>query len=132
MSTFTHSNGNGNTTPTSSGKLRKRINSRTSIDNVTMNISNPVMNDSNLSVGDVQRLEDLHSHLISVSNRMIGFPENQNFDYSILDRFMKISINNCGDPFGDSHYGVNTFEFEKEVIAEVSILSGADPSDTWG
>lgn len=98
----------------------------------TTPFSEAEIKESDLSSGDVNRLGNLYSHLVDSSGRVLGFPANQQFDYSILDRFMKLSINNCGDPFGDTHYGVNTFEFEKEVIEKVSKISGADPSETWG
>lgn len=85
-----------------------------------------------LTKEDMDRLDSLYEEMTSAGDRMIGFPENQEFDYCMLERFLKVSLNNCGDPFGDTHYSLNTYGIEREVIGQVAKLSGADPDDVWG
>jgi hypothetical protein len=40
------------------------------------------------------------------------YPYNLDFDYGALDGLNKYSINNLGDPFIESNYGVHSREFE--------------------
>jgi hypothetical protein len=40
------------------------------------------------------------------------YPYNLDFDYGALDGLNKFSINNLGDPFIESNYGVHSREFE--------------------
>ena len=41
-----------------------------------------------------------------------GYPYNLDFDYGALEKLVKFSINNLGDPFIESNYGVHSREFE--------------------
>jgi len=40
------------------------------------------------------------------------YPYNLDFDFSALEGLQKFSINNLGDPFIESNYGVHSREFE--------------------
>ena len=40
------------------------------------------------------------------------YPYNLDFDYQALEGLNKFSINNLGDPFIESNYGVHSREFE--------------------
>lgn len=40
------------------------------------------------------------------------YPYNLDFDYGALEGLQKFSINNLGDPFIESNYGVHSREFE--------------------
>ncbi len=62
----------------------------------------------------------------------VGYPESAAFDYSILEKFMKFSINNCGDWREESNYKLNSFEFEKEVMRFFSQLFKIPYNDSWG
>ena len=62
----------------------------------------------------------------------VGYPSNQNFDYSPLIPFLSHSLNNLGDPFHQTNYRANTHEFEREVILHFAQLMGLDPEDAWG
>jgi len=42
----------------------------------------------------------------------LGYPYNLDFDYGALEKLVKFSINNLGDPFIESNYGVHSREFE--------------------
>lgn len=43
------------------------------------------------------------------------YPYNLDFDYGALDGLTKYSINNLGDPFIESNYGVHSREFEVSI-----------------
>ena len=63
-----------------------------------------------------ERLDRLLCDIRSAAQRQIGYPTNQNFDYSPLLPFLAYSINNVGDPFHTSNFRANTHEIEREVI----------------
>jgi histidine decarboxylase len=60
----------------------------------------------------------------------LGYPYNLNFEYHNLSRFMKYSINNLGDPFQESNYGVHSRQFELDILKFFSKLWKI--SDYWG
>ena len=64
--------------------------------------------------------------------RSIGYPCNQEFDYSPLYRFLEFTANNVGDPFSGSNFRTNTHEFEREVVAEFGRYTQAPPGEYWG
>jgi len=45
-----------------------------------------------------------------------GYPYNLDFDYGALEKLVHFSINNLGDPFIESNYGVHSREFEVGVL----------------
>lgn len=61
-----------------------------------------------------------------------GYPYNLSYNHEELYDFMRYSINNLGDPFVPSNYGVHSRQFECAVIDFFSELFKADPEDTWG
>ena len=46
------------------------------------------------------------------SKHHLGYPLNQDLDYAALEDLNQFSINNLGDPFIESNYGVHSREFE--------------------
>ena len=90
------------------------------------------MTSSNLSPADRQKLDDLHEQLRVISLRNVGYPCNQDFDYSELFRFLQFSANNVGDPFHSTNYRLNTMEFEREVLADFACFTRAPADDWWG
>ena len=85
-----------------------------------------------LSTEDRAKLDALFSHLDELAPRNVGYPCNQDFDYTDLARFLKFAANNVGDPFAGSNYRINTHEFEREVAAEFAKLTRAPENDWWG
>ena len=79
-----------------------------------------------------ERLRTLYENLETLSGRSIGYPCNQDFDYSELLPFMRFSFNNVGDPFHDSNFIMNTHEFEREVVNTFADLMHVSPDDSWG
>ena len=47
-----------------------------------------------------------------ITARLFRYPYNLDFDFSALEGLQKFSINNLGDPFIESNYGVHSREFE--------------------
>ena len=45
------------------------------------------------------------------------YPYNLDFNYGELESLQKFSINNLGDPFIESNYGVHSREFEVRCTA---------------
>ena len=78
------------------------------------------------------RLAELLEIIQDEEQRQVGYPTNQNFDYSPLIPFLSHSLNNVGDPFHRTNYRANTHEFEQEVIFHFAQLMGLDPEAAWG
>ena len=85
-----------------------------------------------LTNDEKQRLDDLYDHLSDLRDYRGGYPCNQAFDYAEIHRFLDFSINNIGDPFGDSNFRLNTHELEREVVNTFAELMRATPGECWG
>jgi histidine decarboxylase len=62
----------------------------------------------------------------------MGYPYNLDFDFGALEGLNKFSINNLGDPFIESNYGVHSREFEVGVLNWFARLWDIDEQDYWG
>ncbi|XBI68903.1 hypothetical protein VPH35_048048 [Triticum aestivum] len=51
-------------------------------------------------------------HLRDRTAHHLGYPYNLDFDFSVMAQFQSFSINNLGDPFIESNYGVHSRQFE--------------------
>ena len=69
-----------------------------------------------LSREDQEKLDSLTRNLEKELEHFIGYPCNTLFDYSALYHFLKLPLNNIGDPFVPTNYHINTHEFERDVI----------------
>ena len=87
---------------------------------------------SPLSMEARGRLSALKDSFDQAAAHLIGYPTNQNFDFSELLPFLQYSANNVGDPFHDSNYRVNTHEIEREVVARFAAMMRLDANDAWG
>ena len=97
------------------------------------------MDDGRLTIGQFsissenkERLNTLYDKLTERSEKLLGYPSNLVYDYSDLYRFFAFSINNVGDPFKESLYGINTQAFEYEVISFFARLYHAFKDNYWG
>ena len=88
-----------------------------------MNKSNPLTK---------AHLDALRRDFEELSQRQVGYPCNQDYDYSDLLPFLEYSLNNVGDPFHDSNFRSNTHEMEREVIARFASLMHLEQEETWG
>ena len=77
-------------------------------------------------------LDALRSEFEELSRLQVGYPCNQDFDYSDLLPFLEYSLNNVGDPFHDSNFRSNTHEIEREVIARFASLMRLEQEQAWG
>ena len=79
-----------------------------------------------------ERLDELLSLFEDASRRQVGYPVNQDYDYTDLLPFLRYSANNVGDPFEGTNFRMNTHEIEREVITWFSDLMGLDRQEAWG
>ena len=85
-----------------------------------------------LSADDQHRLDELHARFARLRRYYVGYPCNEDFDYSELARFFEFAVNNVGDPFGGSNIPLNTHDLEREVVAEFADFCHAPEDGWWG
>lgn len=85
-----------------------------------------------LSIVDQNKLDAFWSYCVKNQYFNIGYPESADFDYTILERFMRFSINNCGDWGEYCNYLLNSFDFEKEVMEYFSRIFKIPFEESWG
>lgn len=81
---------------------------------------------------ETEILESYDKLLASRSSVHFGYPYNLMYDHSELYSFMKYSINNLGDPFVPSNYGVHSRQFECSVIDFFAKLWKMEEDSYWG
>ena len=85
----------------------------------------------NISPKDkINILDTFEEYIKDRTKYHLGYPYNLEFEYKDLSRFFKYSINNLGDPFNASNYGVHSRKFELEILKFFSKLWKID--DYWG
>ncbi|KAK9111258.1 hypothetical protein Scep_018777 [Stephania cephalantha] len=62
----------------------------------------------------------------------LGYPYNLDFDYGALGQLQHFSINNLGDPFIESNYGVHSRQFEVGVLDWFARLWELEKDEYWG
>ena len=77
-------------------------------------------------------LDEYEQRLQRRSSRHLGYPYNLVYDHEDLHRFLRYSINNLGDPFVTSNYGVHSREFERSVIDFFASMWKIDRGEYWG
>uniref|UniRef100_A0ACD5URK3 Uncharacterized protein n=1 Tax=Avena sativa TaxID=4498 RepID=A0ACD5URK3_AVESA len=70
--------------------------------------------------------------LIERTKRHLGYPYNLDFDYGALAQLQHFSINNLGDPFIESNYGVHSRQFEVGVLDWFARLWDLEKDEYWG
>ncbi|CEJ63736.1 MULTISPECIES: histidine decarboxylase [Citrobacter] len=85
-----------------------------------------------LSIVDQNKLDAFWSYCVKNQYFNIGYPESADFDYTILERFMRFSINNCGDWGEYCNYLLNSFDFEKEVMEYFARIFKIPFEESWG
>lgn len=90
------------------------------------------MNINNLLDGKTKKqiLEDFQKYLEINTKYHFGYPYNLNFNNDCLKPFLNYSINNLGDPFKPSNYGVHSRYFELKCLEFFSKLWNIN--DYWG
>jgi len=85
-----------------------------------------------LSIENQKKLDAFWAHCVENQYFNIGYPESADFDYSDLERFMRFSINNCGDWSEYCNYLLNSFDFERDVIKYFAQLYRIPFEKSWG
>lgn len=78
------------------------------------------------------RLQALLGELSALSDSFIGYPCAQDYNHQEILPLLEFAVNNVGDPFAESIYRENTFEFEREVVGFFQKHLRAGDNDTWG
>jgi hypothetical protein len=93
----------------------------------------PLTESERTHLPDDSSILDAYDHLLrSKSSVHFGYPYNLMFDFRELTQFLKYSINNLGDPFVPSNYGVHSRQFECSVIDFFAQLWKMQPNEYWG
>ncbi|NLR77720.1 histidine decarboxylase [Chitinophaga eiseniae] len=90
------------------------------------------MKKNRLAAPDAAALQQLLARVASCTKDFLGYPVSKDFDYSPLLPFLQYPLNNLGDPFVPSTYGVGSREMEKEVVSFFADLFRAPENDWWG
>lgn len=77
-------------------------------------------------------IEEYKRKLEERTKTHMGYPYNLDFDYGPLECLQKFMINNLGDPFIESNYGVHSREFEIGVLHWFARLWEIEVQDSWG
>lgn len=78
-------------------------------------------------------IESFKQHVEERSNHHLGYPYNLNYDYTELAELVtKYSLNNLGDPFIESNYGVHTRGFEIAVLDWFASMWELSKEEYWG
>ncbi|KAH7299755.1 hypothetical protein KP509_24G027200 [Ceratopteris richardii] len=70
--------------------------------------------------------------LVDRTKYHLGYPYNLDFDYGALAQLQHFSINNLGDPFIESNYGVHSRQFEVGVLDWFARLWELEKEEYWG
>lgn len=77
-------------------------------------------------------LDSFEAHLKERTKNHLGYPYNLHFESEKLMPFLRYSVNNLGDPFVPSNYGVHSRRFEIEVLDFFADLWHIERDDYWG
>ncbi|PWA50768.1 hypothetical protein CTI12_AA469730 [Artemisia annua] len=70
--------------------------------------------------------------LLERTKHHLGYPYHLDFDYGALSQLQHFSINNLGDPFIESNYGVHSRQFEVGVLDWFARLWELEKNEYWG
>ncbi|NLR58093.1 histidine decarboxylase [Chitinophaga polysaccharea] len=90
------------------------------------------MTENRLAAPDAAALQQLLAQVASCTKDFLGYPVSKDFDYSPLLPFLQYPLNNLGDPFVPSTYGVGSREMEIDVVSFFARLFRAPENDWWG
>lgn len=79
----------------------------------------------------MEKLERLLEKIKTRSQTYIGYPAATDYNYTELYPFLDYSINNVGDPYGQSN-DMNSKEMECEVVAYYADFFNAPKDNHWG
>eukprot|EP01080_Neovahlkampfia_damariscottae_P007337 gene7337-11656_t len=83
-------------------------------------------------LGTNEVLDEYEEHLQERSEKHMGMPYNLKLKHEELSPFLEFSINNLGDPFVQSNYGVHSRAFEVQVLQYFAHLWKIPLKKYWG
>ncbi|GIL65938.1 hypothetical protein Vafri_19565 [Volvox africanus] len=92
----------------------------------------PEMTEEEREARIAEMIDGYMKKLAERTHHHMGYPYNLEFDYGLLEGLTKFSINNLGDPFIESNYGVHSREFEVGVLNWFARLWEIDEEEYWG
>jgi histidine decarboxylase len=93
----------------------------------------PFTDDERAGMPDETSILSAYDHLLkNKSSVHFGYPYNLMYNHEELYEFMKYSINNLGDPYITSNYGVHSRQFECSVIDFFARLWKIPEDEHWG
>ncbi|KAK7391271.1 hypothetical protein VNO78_19685 [Psophocarpus tetragonolobus] len=82
------------------------------------------------------KLAEIITHYVGTLNEkklhFLGYPTNQDFDYDALAPLLNFHLNNAGDPFSGSNFGLNSSNFECCVLEWFANLWEINKGEYWG
>lgn len=66
------------------------------------------------------------------SAECLGYPSHHGFGPGDLAELLALPVNNVGDPFAPSRSGTHAHDLERQVVASVASMAGADPARCRG
>jgi histidine decarboxylase len=82
---------------------------------------------------DLQKVIESYEQILQERTyHHLGYPYNLEYDYGCLQSLQKYSINNLGDPFIESNYGVHSRDFEVAVLDWFANLWNIPKDEYWG
>lgn len=77
-------------------------------------------------------ISEYAEHLKERTRNHLGYPYNLDFDFTELEQVHHFSVNNLGDPFVESNYGVHSRQFEIGVLEWFAKVWEIEIEDMWG
>ena len=74
----------------------------------------------------------LIDRLGKASAECLGYPSHHGFGQEDLVELLALPVNNMGDPFAPSRSGTHAHDLERQVVAAVASMAGADPARCRG
>mmetsp|Transcript_27038 Transcript_27038/g.50550 ORF Transcript_27038/g.50550 Transcript_27038/m.50550 type:complete len:425 (-) Transcript_27038:164-1438(-) len=90
----------------------------------------PESSDHNQNLVNI--LTEYENRLKERTQLHLGYPYNLDFDFSNLQTLQRYSINNLGDPWVESNYGVHSREFEIGILDWFAKLWEIPKDEMWG
>jgi histidine decarboxylase len=117
------------------GKERREIVLGRNIHTTCLEVTEPEADDEITGDRDAHMASVLARYRKSLTERTkyhLGYPYNLDFYYGALSQLQHFSINNLGDPFIESNYGVHSRQFEVGVLDWFARLWELEKNEYWG
>ncbi|XP_057429878.1 serine decarboxylase 1 [Lotus japonicus] len=119
----------------SKGKEKREIVLGRNIHTTCLEVTEPEADDEVTGDREANMASVLARYKKSLTERTkhhLGYPYNLDFDYGALSQLQHFSINNLGDPFIESNYGVHSRQFEVGVLDWFARLWELEKNEYWG